>query len=383
MEIGAFLIGLLLLGIVLWDTFETIVLPRSVTRKIRLARLFYFTFWKIYTSTALRLCRANRRETYLSAFGPLSLLLLFVVWALCLILSFALIQYGLGSRTISPLTPPGFRTDLYMSGTTFFTLGLGDVTPNTNLARAVAVIEAGVGFGFLAIVIGYLPVLYQSFSRREVGISLLDARAGSPPSAGELLRRHGQAQSMDALTSLLQSFEQWSADLLESHLSYPVLAYYRSQHDRESWLFALTAILDACALIGLRFEGAPEWERSLVWQAHLTFAMARHAVVDLALVFNATPYEPAEDRLPAESLAQMRASLSAAGIPLRKDKAAEVQFAAMRRQYEPYVNALARRMLLSLPPWLAETEAADNWQTSAWTHEDHFESRNTNPTKKG
>ena len=143
---------------------------------------------------------------------------------------------------------PAFRTDLYMSGTTFFTLGLGDVTPVTAMTRLIAVCEAGTGFGFLAIAISYLPTFYTAFSQREVNISLLDARAGSPPTAGELLRRHGRGRIQDGLGDFLQEWEVWSAQLMETHLSYPVLCFFRSQHDNQSWLAAFTAILDVCAL---------------------------------------------------------------------------------------------------------------------------------------
>ena len=103
------------------------------------------------------------------------------------------------------------------------------------------------GFGFLALIIGYVPIIYQAFSRRESNISLLDARAGSPSSATEMLRRHYRTQRLEELLQFLRKWEQWCATLLESHLSYPVLTYYRSQHERQSWLAALTTVLDTCA----------------------------------------------------------------------------------------------------------------------------------------
>src|SRR5438094_6822061 len=191
---------------------------------------------------------------------------------------------------------PDFATDLYMSGTTFFTLGLGDVSPGTPVARLVTVVEAGTGFGFLAIVISYLPVLYGAFSQREANISLLDARAGSPPSAGELLRRQGERQNAEALVQYLRDWETWSAQLMESHLSYPVLCYFRSQHNNQSWLAALTAVLYACALLIAYAQGA------LKSQAELTFAISRHAVVDLAQVMHIPPRPPRSDRLSAGPL---------------------------------------------------------------------------------
>src|SRR5262249_53222577 len=162
---------------------------------------------------------------------------------------FALLHWAFGSRIQTANAHPGFGFVLYFSGTTFFTLGLGDITPLSTAARVLTVAEGGTGFGFLGIVIGYLPVIYQAFSRREVNISLLDARAGSPPSAAELLRRHSQGHQLESLQQLLHDWERWSAELLESHLSYPVLAYFRSQHNNQSWLSALTTMLDTSALV--------------------------------------------------------------------------------------------------------------------------------------
>jgi len=299
MRIFFAVLGFGLIWIVLWDAFETIVLPRRVTRKFRLTRLFYRSSWIPWSATVRRLFQGKTREPYLSFYGPLSLLMLIIVWAVGLVFGFALLHASLGSAINPPQSNHGFPTDLYLSGTTLFTLGMGDVTPATPLARALTVIEAGMGFGFLAIVIGYLPVIYQSFSRREVNISLLDARAGSPPTAAELLRRHTHDHGMEALAELLREWERWSADLLESHLSYPVLAYFRSQHNNQSWLAALTTILDTSALTIVGIEG------SCQRQAELTFAMARHAVVDLAQIFSTPPRDLQFDRLPPDELRRL------------------------------------------------------------------------------
>jgi hypothetical protein len=173
--------------------------------------------------------------------------LLLILWAALLIVGFAGLQWALGSALAAPEGQTSFATDLNYSGATLLTLGLGDVSPRTPPARLVSVVEVGTGFGLLALVIGYLPVVYQAFSRREVSVSLLDAHAGSPPTAGELLCRHPPGRRERALLRVLAEWEQWSAQLLESHLSYPVLAYFRSQHDNQSWVAALTMILDACA----------------------------------------------------------------------------------------------------------------------------------------
>ena len=200
------------------------------------------------------------------------------------------------------------------------------------------------GFGFLAVVISYLPAINQSFSRREVNISLLDTRAGSPPTAAEMLRRHTEGNDTGALTLLLREWERWSAELLESHLSFPVLVYFRSQHDNQSWLAALVSILDASAFVITSLEG--ECTR----QAQLTFAMARHAIVDLALVLRTPPREPPNDRLPRVDLDAIRSLLTSGGMKLRQGAEADEKLKELRRMYEPYVYALSRRLHLSLPP---------------------------------
>jgi len=131
--------GLIILFGVLWEAFESIILPRRVTRPLRLARLFYRVSWKLW-SGANGLFRSKKfRETHLSYYGPLSLLMLFATWASLLVLAFAMLHWADGSAVNTPGEPATFRTDLYLSGTTFFTLGLGDVTPRTSLARAITV----------------------------------------------------------------------------------------------------------------------------------------------------------------------------------------------------------------------------------------------------
>ena len=239
--------GLFILFATLWEAFETIILPRRVTRPIRLVRMFYRVTWKFWAAINHLIRSKKVRDAHLSYYGPLSLLGLFATWAFLLVLAFAMLHWSAGSAINAPGETPTFRTDFYLSGTTFFTLGLGDVTPRTTLAKAITVTEGGTGFGFLGLMISYLPTLYGAFSQRELNISLLDARAGSPPTAAELLRRHAQFADSEVLTPYLRDWETWAAQLMESHLSYPVLCYFRSQHDNQSWLAAFTAVLDVSA----------------------------------------------------------------------------------------------------------------------------------------
>jgi hypothetical protein len=284
--------------------------------------------------------------------------MLLSVWASGLIIGFAGVHWSLRSPLNGVDDRYSFGTYVYLSGSTFFTLGYGDVTPREPLGRALTVAEAGVGFGFLALVIGYLPVIYQAFSRREASTSLLDARAGSPPTAAELLRRHGE--DVQALDRHLLEWERWSAELLESHLSYPVLCYYRSQHNNQSWLAALTTVLDASALVMVGVGGASRR------QAQLTFAMARHTVVDLAQIFNTPPRDPEPDRLPPHELIRLRSALAAGGVKLTDGVDADRRLTELRRMYEPYVSPLADFLFVQLPPWVPAKTGFDNWQTSRW-----------------
>jgi hypothetical protein len=352
------LAGAVLLAVVLWDAFETIILPRRVSGRIRITKLFYRSTWIPWRATA-RFLSGRRRDAFLSFFGPLSLILLLALWAVGIVASFGLLQWAAGSALNVTGGEPSLGTDLYMSGTTFVTLGLGDVAPRSAVAKMLTAVEAGMGFAFLAVVIGYFPVIYQAFSRREVAISLLDARAGSPPSASELLWRHRGDPGAASLTDLLRDWERWAADVLESHLSYPPLAYFRSQHYNESWLAALTTILDTSAVVMVGFDG---W---CARQAELTFAMARHAVVDLAQVFS-TPPERAVARLTSAQLAKLRERLAGGGLKLRPRPDFEERLTELRLMYEPYVEALAQHLAVPLPPWVREVERPDNWQTSAW-----------------
>ncbi len=344
----------------LTDSFQTVILPRRATGRFRITRIFYLVTWWPWSQIAGRIRDARRRETALSYYGPLTLIILIVVWASALTFGFALLFYAQGSPFQDALARrPDFRSDIYVSGTTLFTLGLGDLVPHSPSVRLMMVFESGIGLGFLALVIGYFPVLYGAFSRREVNISLLDARAGSPPTAAELMRRHSFKGGDEALTLLLVEWERWSAELLESHISYPLLCYFRSQHSNQSWLAALTSILDLCALL---IAGVQEHTAR---QAQLTFAVARHALVDLSQIFSLKPVTDMEDRLPPERFEVLYGQLCQAGIRVCRDADSMARLKKMRMLYEGYADVLSHHLRMPLPPWVAEHPHKDNWLSVA------------------
>jgi hypothetical protein len=352
--------SLIVIVLLLQDAFETMLLPRRITRQFRFAPLFIRFSWRLWAALAQRTRSSKRRNTLLSLFGPLSILVVMSLWAIGLILGFALLHWALDTTLHAPEGSAGFSIYLYMSGVVFFTLGFGDVTPVHSLGRFLTVSETGIGFAFLAVVISYLPVLYQAFSHREVTISLLDARAGSPPTAAQLLIRISHDRNFGLIDRFFQEWERWAAEVLESHVSFPVLSFYRSQHDNQSWLAAMTAILDTSALVIAGIE------ESSAYQAELTFAMARHAVVDLAQVYHVPPIQPAQDRMPPDRLRSLSNELRNAGIDVRDGESVNRKLAELRAMYEPFVNALSRYFLLALPPMLTDSPPVDNWQTSAW-----------------
>ncbi|MGA2890433.1 MAG: potassium channel family protein [Terracidiphilus sp.] len=355
MRIFTLVAGIVCLFAVLLDAFQTIILPRRASGRFRLTRIFYVITWRPWAFFARRLRDPRKRESAFSYYGPLSLIFLLVVWASVMVVGFALIFYSLGSPFNDSAQGPGFRSDLYVSGTTIFTLGLGDVTPHGAWSRELIILEAGTGFGFLAVVMGYFPVLYSAFSRREVNISLLDARAGSPPTAAELMRRHSYEGGDNALSLLLLEWERWSAELLESHISYPLLCYFRSQHNNQSWISALTAVLDTSALLIAGVQGHE------ARQAQLTFAMARHAMVDLSQIFSLAPVNDAPDRLPPERYEQLYSLLCQSGVKVCRDGHSIERLRDMRALYEGYAAALANYLRMPLPPWIADRPHKDNW----------------------
>jgi hypothetical protein len=351
--VAAIALGVVLLALVFQDVFEVLLLPRRVRRRLRIASLFFRTTWTAWSGIARGL-RGETRAAFLSIYGPLSVVVLYVTWASLLIMGFALCQWGFNHHLAAP---PSLPDDLYLSGSTFFTLGFGDVVPRTHTGKVFAVMEAGSGFGLIAAVIGYLPVLYQLFSRREAHIIQLDARAGSPPSATSLLAGHADGGAMAELDEFLRSWEVWGAELLESHLSYPMLVFYRSQHDNQSWLAALSTVMDTCAVILCGLKGTK------TFQARMTFAMTRMVLIEMTRVLGLSPVTSVAERLSRQQydilvdrLTELDLDPSEAGMRTRLD--------AFRTTYEPFLLALSRFLMLPLSHWLP-TKQPDNWQTSA------------------
>src|SRR6266511_1040302 len=271
--------GVLLLLVTLVEVFRTLVMPRASRARFRLTRFMFRMTWRPWRWLGVRRGTMEGRERILAAAAPFFFLILLAAWASMAVVSYALILWSPAFiHGVNGHGPVSFVTAMYFSGSSLFTIGFGDVVA-TGWTRAIVVTEGATGLGLVAVVIGYLPVLYQAFNRREVGVLLLDARAGSPPSGPELLHRMGGAVERSSLPQLFAEWERWAADVLETHLSYPLLAFFRSPHDNTSWVTALGSVLDAATLILTAVEDEPD-ERT-----KLLYGTGVHAVEDLFYYF--------------------------------------------------------------------------------------------------
>jgi hypothetical protein len=353
MHVFAAIAGCCLLALVLVDAFNTLVLARRTEHVFRITRLYYWLTWSPFAGVARRIRSSRGREGFLSVYGPLSLLMLFALWAAGLFVAFGLLQWAIGMR---PGSLPGtFANDLYLSASTLFTLSTGDpVNPGS---KAVTVLEGGLGLAFLGLVIGYLPVLYQSFSRRELAISLLDARAGSPPSASALLQF--APRNAEKLEHQLELWEQWAAQLLENQLSFPMLAYFRSQHSNQSWLTALVAMTDCAAVVNLCSKD------DLQRQAGLTLAMGRHVLTDIAVIFGLEQESARgarEERLEKSDFLKLQNIVASRPEILNAGLLSPAGLRSRRKLYEGQAIALSNYLLMSLPAWIADQASLDNWR---------------------
>jgi hypothetical protein len=359
MRILVGVLGGALVLLMLAEIFVAFLLPRRVKRDPKIVRSVFDFAWRPWRRLA-RALPAQAADTMLGVYGPFGLLLNLVLWVAMMMLGYACLQWAGGSHLV-PGHTVDFGNDLYFSAATMAASAPAGLGAQSTFARVVQVIDAGSGLAVIAIVIGYLPSLYQAFSRREATVSQLDARAGSPPSAGRLVIRSTQRDGWPALNRYLSGWETWVAELMETHLAYPVLAYFRSQHVNQNWLSAMCTVLDTCAFT---VAAAPP---GTVDSARFTFAIARHAVVDLSYSFHVQPAAPGVDRLPQEDLEELLRQLHAVGVEPDADiDTLRARLERMRALYEPYISALGERLELALPRWLAPESPSDNWLTTQW-----------------
>jgi hypothetical protein len=337
-------IGAALVLLTAFDLLQSVVVPRPAVGRWRLSPNLIVVTWRVWRAFGVRIRDGRAREAFLGSYAPIAVLLTLVAWVLTLILGFGLV---LDSQRLQIHPQPGsILTSIYFSALSLITLGFGDYVPVGPMARVIVVLEAATGLGIVAMVISLLFSLYSAFQTREVQVITLDASAGAPPSAVTLLETHAALGMMDGLDDLLAQWRIWCAQVLDSHLAYPILAYFRSSHDNESWLSALGAVLDTAVLMMTTVDGIP------IGEAVLLHRVGIHLVEDLAQHFR---FERG-DR-PAVEVAEFEEAcsrLGRAGYSVRPAAQAWELFAKKRAEYAEPLNAMARHLAIPPAEWIGD-----------------------------
>lgn len=347
MPIAEGLAGALIILAILQDVFLSVVVPRrapNLGRRTRLSGALIPSLWKLWRELGLRLSSAERRESFLGSFGSLAVIVLLVAWVTGLILGYGLMLHALGSELQPP--PDHLGTALYFAGVSLLTIGFGDIVATGAPTRAITLIAAANGLGLFALVITLLFTLYGSFQRREVAVVVLEAGAGAPPSGVTLLETYAFGGIVNDLPRVFADWQAWSAEVLDSHLAYPVLAYFRSSHDNDSWISSLGAVMDAATLVLTTIEDGPKG-----W-AKLFRAVGGHCLEDLVYSFR-LPAEP-EVGVERAEFDEARRRLERAGFQLRDEQESWASFSRQRAEYAGRVNALARYWATPPAQWIGD-----------------------------
>jgi hypothetical protein len=337
-------VGLLLLTLVFYDLFQTVVLPRPAVRKTQFARRLVRPMWRIWRWVSQRTSRIDRSEARLAAFAPIALLMLFGVWGVALILGYGMLINGLADQFRPP--PQDFATAIYISASTLVPLAYGDFVPEVGPARLVIFAESATGVAIAALAITLLFSLYESFRSREELVVSLDAMAGAPPSGVQILETVAEHHMRSELVSTFDEWRRWSAMVLESHLAYPLLIYFRSSHDNEAWVNSFGAVMDAAILVISTIDDDSEGS------AHLMFKVGNHLVEDMRWVFGSTSssdpiveheeYEVAVDRL------------IKAGYIVKDREAGWKRFVELRSNYAGTLNSIAQWLVIPPAQWIGD-----------------------------
>jgi hypothetical protein len=346
-EIVAFVTGATLVGLILIDIFLTIVVPRrapSLGRQLRLSSIFVPHAWRVWKYIGFRFSSADRREGFLGMFGALAVVLLLDGWVVLLILGYGLMLFAL--REEMRPSPDSLGAAIYYAGVSLLTVGYGDIVALDWPARVISLVAAGNGLGLFAMVITLLFTLYGSFQRREQAVVVLEAGASAPPSGVTLLETYAHAGILDDLPRVFEAWQFWAAEVLDSHLAYPILAYFRSSHDNDSWISSLGAVMDAATLVLTTLEDGPKG-----W-AKLSRAVGSHCLEDLVQNFGLE--DEREVGVERAEFDEARHRLARAGFALQDADESWANFSMLRSEYAGRVNALARYWATPPAQWIGD-----------------------------
>lgn len=340
-----FLMGLLLVAWTLSSVVRAFVLPRSDN-----TFLTWAIFRGVFTLFHLRLRNVNSyadRDRIMAFFAPVALLVNPLIWLALVLTGYVAMFWAVGVRPL--------KEAFILSGSSLYTLGFA-TTPDP-LQLILIFSEATIGLGLVALLISYLPTMYSAFSQRERAVAMLEVRAGSPPTAVEMLSRFQRLNSLQLLDPLFAEWEIWFANLEESHTSLAALVFFRSPQPDRSWITAAGAVLDSAALY-LSITGAGDSR-----QAALCIRAGYIALRRIADFFN-IPYDP--DPAPTDPISIARSefdvaytALKAAGLPMTVEPdQAWRDFAGWRVNYDTVLISLAAFTMAPYAPWSSDRSLA-------------------------
>jgi hypothetical protein len=328
--------GILIIVVTAYDLFQSVVLPRPAVGRVRFSPLVLHWLWLIWRLGGRRIEPVRRREAFLGAFAPLAVLVLLILWAAALVLGYALMLMAVENLRLG--------SALYLSASSLLTIGVA--TPAGGAGHAIIAIEAANGLGVIALVVSLLFLLFGAFERREVQVIELDTSAGAPPSGVALLESCAGLELPEHLAATFTTWRTWAAQVLESHLAFPVLVYFRSSHDNEAWLNSFGAVMDAANLVLTSLEEGPHGEATMFYK------VGKHLVDDIGYYFHFRRMRrPGMEKW---ELGQVLDRLRAAGYRARPLDEAWPAFAARRLQYVPLLDHLSRYLAIPPAPWIGD-----------------------------
>jgi hypothetical protein len=344
MELVALVLGLFLLALTLWDVFQTVVVPRPTPGRFRLARYVVRGSWELLRRFARRRSTGTRDQLF-GLFGPACAVLLLATWIVGLVFGYGLVLYAIRDQ-IEPV-PNSFGTTVYFAATSLLTLGFGEFVAVGGAARVVVLVAAATGLGVVALVVTFLFSIYGSYQSRELEVIRLQATAGAPPSAVALLEAFARLEFVERLPAFFVVWQRWAAEVLDSHVAYPVLTYFRSSHDNLSWISALGTVLDAACLILTTIRGVPRGD------AELLRRVGSHLVEDISNLGFRSGLPVSLDR---EAFDLAYARLGVVGYQLEPVEEAWPRFEAARSQYDQRLESMANYWEVAASSWIGEKE---------------------------
>lgn len=359
-------VGVLMIGLVMHDIFQGVVVPRWSSRRFRIAPHLLEHSWSLWRIIANKKEHGDAREDFLGTYAPLALMISLISWVILLMGGYAVCFWALREQTHPHLK--SFGEAFYMAGTTLLTIGYGDYSSDGALARVLSLAAGASGLATFALVISFLFTLYGAVEARETRVLMLDARAGSPPSGIALLQAYAELDLISTLPSFFEEWEEWSARVLQSHIAYPMLSFFRSSHDRESWIASLGAVLDAATLLLSTVKSGPNCGEQPLGAAKLMVRLGTHTLIDLGHYFgfrfedaNRDHPHPGVER---EEWEQARRKLEKAGFVLRDADAAWPDFVRYRSPYAPYLNELAKYFAAPPTQWIGDRSSISLYHRS-------------------